>query len=281
MSETSGGRRRGCHRRRQSGSTPGGRPTHLPGRSGIVVDEHSAGDSRHPSCVPALDYRYGVGTKALYDTDFVLLQRGIFVLRSTCDISGRVDVVSITISPFSSNLKPNLAQKRVNFILSRWKARGSWALVSGLTFASYCSGNGFRATNPQPEPNALMQLLAAINPNPFPRYRSFTSILSRISRSFPRGSQTSCTLSDQSSPSNTSRYGSVSEKLSRTSYHSNPSSMASPSRQRIACTDPTSSSGSSPPMGMIVPDTRTTYELGSPSHVVSDVDRFNPIDMSE
>src|ERR1035437_989987 len=55
-------------------------------------------------------YRYGVGTKTLYDTDFVLLQRGIFVLRSTCDIGGRVDVVSITISPFSSNLKPNLAQ---------------------------------------------------------------------------------------------------------------------------------------------------------------------------
>src|ERR1039457_747278 len=80
------------------------------GRSGIVVDEHSAGDSRHPSCVPALDYRYGVGTKTLYDTEFVLLQRGICVLRSTCDIGGRVDVVSITISPFSSNLKPNLAQ---------------------------------------------------------------------------------------------------------------------------------------------------------------------------
>jgi hypothetical protein len=57
-----------------------------------------------------LDYRYGVGTKTLYDTEFVLLQRGICVLRSTCDIGGRVDVVSITISPFSSNLKPNLAQ---------------------------------------------------------------------------------------------------------------------------------------------------------------------------
>src|ERR1039457_5249058 len=159
---------------------------------------------------------------------------------------------------------------------------GSWALVSGLTFASYCSGNGFRATNPQPEPNALMQLLAAIKPNPFPRYLAFTSILSRISRSrLPRGSQTSCTLSDQSSRSISSMYGAVSEKLSRTSYHPTPSFMASPSRQRIACTDPTSSSGSSPPMGMIVPDTCTTYELGSPSHVVSDVDRFNPIDMSE
>src|ERR1019366_6832261 len=117
------------------------------------------------------------------------------------------------------------------FILSRWKARGSCAaLVSGLTSASYCSGNGFRATTPQPEPNALMQLLAAINPNPFPRYLSFTSILSRISRSFPRGSQTSCTCSDQSSPSNSSRYGAVSEKLSRTSYHPTPSFMASPRR---------------------------------------------------
>src|ERR1017187_88835 len=68
------------------------------------------GDPSPTARAPDLDYCYGVGTKTLYDTDFVLLQRGIFVLRSTCDIGGRVDVVSITISPFSSNLKPNLAQ---------------------------------------------------------------------------------------------------------------------------------------------------------------------------